>query len=127
MKIIRPASGHVEQRDSTFTGTVWADPLLTHTDGAALNAITFTPGARTYWHTHEHGQLLVITTGTGWVCLDGEDPQPLQAGDLVWAAPGERHWHGADPGSVLTHLALSLGATSWLEEVSEVHYPGPSR
>lgn len=123
MRIIRRPSARAERRDTTFTGTVWADPLLPTTEGAALNAITFAPGARTFWHTHENGQLLVVTTGSGWVCLEGEEPERLEAGDLVWAAPGEPHWHGAGPGSVLTHVALSLGTTAWLDEVTAAQYP----
>ena len=84
--------------------------------------MTFTPGARTFWHHHERGQILVVTAGTGWVCTHGETPQPLTVGDVVWVPPDERHWHGAGPGSIMTHLAVSLGTTTWLDEVSEDEY-----
>lgn len=111
-----------EARGGTFTGTVWGDPVLPTTDGTTVNSVTFTPGARTFWHHHERGQLLVVTAGTGWVCTYGGPPQPLTVGDVVWVPPGERHWHGAGPGSILTHTAVSLGTTTWLDEVSETEY-----
>lgn len=111
-----------EARSATFTGTVWGDPVLPTTDGTTINSVTFTPGARTYWHHHDRGQILVVTAGTGWVCTHGENPQPLTVGDVVWVPPGERHWHGAGPDTIMTHLATSLGTTTWLAEVSEDEY-----
>ncbi|MEJ2888822.1 cupin domain-containing protein [Actinomycetospora aeridis] len=124
MKIVHGrADGAVtEARTATFTGTVWGDPVLPTTDGTTINSVTFTPGARTFWHHHERGQVLVVTAGTGWVCTHGETPEPLTVGDVVWVPPGERHWHGAGPGSIMTHLATSLGTTTWLDEVSEDEY-----
>ena len=59
----------------------------------------------------ERGQILVVTAGTGWVCTHGESPQPLTVGDVVWVPPGERHWHGAGPDTIMTHLATSLGTS----------------
>ena len=118
----RAPGATTEARSATFTGTVWGDPVLPTTDGTTVNSVTFTPGARTYWHHHERGQLLVVTAGTGWVCAQGEEPQAITVGDLVWAPPGEQHWHGAGPGSILTHTAISLGTTTWLDEVSEDEY-----
>lgn len=118
----RARGARTQQRGDTFTGTVWGDPVLPATDGTTVNSVTFTPGARTFWHHHEHGQLLVVTAGTGWVCTHRESPQPLTVGDLVWVPPGERHWHGAGPGTVMTHLAVSLGTTIWLDEVTEDEY-----
>jgi quercetin dioxygenase-like cupin family protein len=111
-----------EARSATFTGTVWGDPVLATTDGTTINSVTFTPGARTFWHHHEGGQILHVTAGTGWVCTHGEAPQPLRAGDVVWVPPGEQHWHGAGPGSIMTHLAVSLGTTTWRREVSADEY-----
>ncbi len=118
----RAHGARTQQRGDTFTGTVWGDPVLPTTDGTTVNSVTFTPGARTFWHHHEGGQLLVVTGGTGWVCTHGETVQPLTVGDLVWVPPGERHWHGAGPGTVMTHLAVSLGTTTWLDEVTEDEY-----
>lgn len=118
----RAQGAATQQRGDTFTGVVWGDPILPSTDGTTLNSVTFTPGARTFWHYHEHGQLLLVTGGAGWVCTHGEAPQPLAAGDVVWVPPGERHWHGAGPNTVMAHHAVSLGATTWLHEVSAKEY-----
>jgi quercetin dioxygenase-like cupin family protein len=101
---------------------VWGDPVLPTTEGNTINSVTFTPGARTFWHHHERGQILVVTAGSGWVCTHGETPQPLTVGDVVWVPPGERHWHGGGPDTIMTHLAISLGPTTWLDEVSADEY-----
>ena len=111
-----------ELRGPTFTGDVWAAPVLPATDGVVINDIVFTPGAHTFWHSHEHGQILQITAGEGFVCADGAAPVLVRAGDTVWTPPGERHWHGATPHSILSHTAISLGSTHWAEEVSDSDY-----
>jgi quercetin dioxygenase-like cupin family protein len=122
-----PAGTPTQNRTETFTGTVWGDPVLPTTpEGNAINSVTFTPGARTYWHHHSGGQILVVTAGLGWVCPDGEQPQLIRAGDVVWVPPGERHWHGGTEGTVMTHLAVSIGKTIWFDEVSGEHYPAGS-
>jgi quercetin dioxygenase-like cupin family protein len=82
------------------------------------------PGARTFWHSHERGQLLHVVSGCGLVCSEGGTARPLDPGDLVWVSPGERHWHGGGPETALLHLAVSLGATSWLRPVSDAEYGG---
>lgn len=124
MKLIRGRvdNARSEQRDSTFTGQVWADPLAPAAGGVALNTVYFSPGSRTYWHRHEGGQLLHVTSGAGWVALRSEAPEPLREGDTVWAPPGEEHWHGAQQDALLVHLAVSHGPTEWLEEVTESDY-----
>ena len=111
-------------RGPTFTGAVWADTVMSQTDGVTIATVTFTPGAHTFWHHHERGQILLVTAGRGWVCSDGARPAPLRAGDVVWTPPGERHWHGAAAGSVLIHTAISLGTTHWLGEVDSGDYAG---
>ena len=65
---------------STFTGDVWAEPVLPTTDGTTVNTVVFTPGARTYWHSHEHGQLLQVLVGKGLVCSAGGEPVEIQPG-----------------------------------------------
>jgi quercetin dioxygenase-like cupin family protein len=105
----------------TFTGDVWVDAIHMAPD-ASMAHVMFTPCARTYWHTHEHGQLLRVMAGSGWICDKGGIPQRLNVGDTVWAAAGTTHWHGADDGSYMMHLALGLGKTEWLEEVTEAEY-----
>jgi quercetin dioxygenase-like cupin family protein len=120
----RAASGTPTQnRTETFTGTVWGDPVLpTTAEGNTINSVTFTPGARTYWHQHSGGQILIVTAGLGWVCPHGEKPGVIRAGDVIWVPPGERHWHGGTTDTVLTHLAISIGRTQWLDEVSDEDY-----
>jgi quercetin dioxygenase-like cupin family protein len=112
-----------EQRSSTFSGTVWADPVMPTTDNVTINTVFFAPGGRTYWHTHEVGQVLNITAGKGWICVDGEEPQVIRQGDVVWIPAGERHWHGAAADSYMVHIATSIGKTSWQEEVAQAVYP----
>lgn len=111
-----------EQRGSTFTGEVWADSVLRSVDGVAINDVFFTPSARTHWHSHEGGQVLRVTSGTGLVCPEGDAPQVLRSGDTVWAPPGERHWHGGTAESYMLHTAISLGTTTWLEPVTDQEY-----
>ncbi len=119
----RSEGAESELRSATFTGTVWADPIMPTTDGVAINNVFFSPGGRTHWHSHEHGQVLHVTAGSGWVCLDGEKPRPIRAGDVVWIGPNERHWHGAGAASYMLHMATSLGTTTWKEPVSQPDYP----
>ncbi len=110
--------------EGTFSGRAMLDPVLD--DGAAgkvrVNSVVFEPGGRTYWHSHADGQALIVASGRGMVENRDGDRHVLQAGDMVWAPPGEQHWHGAAPDSFLTHTAVSLGLTSWLEEVADERY-----
>ncbi len=117
----RPAAA----RSDTFTGTVWADPVLPTQDGITIANVCFAPGGRTYWHHHEHGQILHVLAGAGLICSAGEAVRTLRAGDVVWVPPGERHWHGAGPDSYLVHLAISLGTTVWAEEVDRSCFANP--
>ena len=87
-----------------FTGTVWADPVLAATDGVMINNVFFEPGSRTYWHSHDGGQVLHVLAGQGRVCLRGGEPETIGAGDIVFFEPGEEHWHGADEEQYLLHL-----------------------
>jgi quercetin dioxygenase-like cupin family protein len=110
----------------TFTGHAMQDALLD--DGAKgeirVYSVIFEPGARTYWHSHASGQTLLINSGEGMVENRDGDKRVVRAGDVVWAPPGEVHWHGAAPDAFLSHTAVSLGLTSWEEEVDEAHYRG---
>jgi quercetin dioxygenase-like cupin family protein len=111
-----------ERRGPTFTGEVWADPVMATADGTTVNSVFFTPGARTFWHFHERGQLLRVTSGIGLVCSIGGRPQTIGVGDTVWVPAGERHWHGAMSGTCMCHLAVSLGVTTWEQEVTTEEY-----
>jgi quercetin dioxygenase-like cupin family protein len=91
-----------------FTGTVRLDPLFPAHDPAraAGASVTFEPGARTAWHTHPLGQTLIVTAGCGWVQREGGPIEEIRPGDVVWFAPGEKHWHGASPTTAMTHIAI---------------------
>lgn len=124
MKVIhaRAEDAVVEKRTETFTGDVWGDPLLRATDGVMVNTVHFGPCSRTYWHRHEGGQLLQVLSGEGWVATRDGTLHRLRKGDTAWTPPGEDHWHGSDDDTFLVHVAISLGTTEWLEEVSAQEY-----
>ena len=111
-----------------FTGTVRIDPLFASPEPArsAGNAVTFEPGARTAWHTHPLGQTLIVVSGAGRAQREGGPLEELLPGDVVWIAPGERHWHGAAPRTAMTHIAiqeaLNTQMVTWLEQVSDEQY-----
>jgi quercetin dioxygenase-like cupin family protein len=120
MQILQPRAS--ERMTETFTGEVFSDVVLPASEGVRVQTVTFTPGARTHWHTHERGQLLFVVSGGGHIRVRGQDAQPLRAGDTVWIPPDEEHWHGAGPGTLLVHTAVSLGETRWLEPVADADY-----
>jgi len=91
-----------------FTGTVRIDPLFQATEPTRASGayVTFEPGARTAWHTHPLGQMLIVTAGAGRVQLEGGPIEEIKPGDVVRIPPGKRHWHGAAPSTAMTHLAI---------------------
>ena len=113
-----------------FTGTVWQDPLIEAPAPARLRGarVSFEPGARTAWHTHPLGQTIHITAGQGRVQAWGGPIKEVRAGDTVFFAPNEKHWHGASPDTAMTHLAMqeALDGThvTWMEKVSDDQYSG---
>ena len=109
-----------ETRTATFTGTVHMDPVLTTPD-VMINNVIFIPGARTHWHVHPGGQLLIVTAGRGIVATR-EESRVVTQGDVIWTEPGEEHWHGASGDTLLVHTAVSHGTTEWHAEVGESDY-----
>jgi 4-carboxymuconolactone decarboxylase len=116
-----------------FTGTVRVQPLfdttaMTRAYGAS---VSFDPGARTAWHTHQRGQLLIVTEGVGRVQLWGGAVEEIRPGDVVRIPPGAKHWHGASPTAAMTHIAivehLDGRSTDWMEKVSDAQYGTPVR
>jgi quercetin dioxygenase-like cupin family protein len=91
-----------------FMGTVRIDPLFQAPDPAFVQgaSVTFEPGARTAWHTHPLGQTLIVTAGCGRAQRWGGPVEEIRPGDVVWFAPGEKHWHGAAPTTAMTHIAI---------------------
>ena len=110
-----------------FTGTAYVAPVFPP-DMASVNAgqVTFLPGARSAWHTHPGGQMLVVTSGTGWVQERGQEKQVMQAGDVVWCPPDLEHWHGATDTTAVTHYAIQENvngsAVEWGELVTDEDY-----
>jgi quercetin dioxygenase-like cupin family protein len=75
--------------------------------------VHFEDGAATFWHAHPGGQILFLQSGSGRVGTEPDGEVLLAVGDLVYAPPGERHWHGAASGQACTFLALTWGTTAW--------------
>ena len=111
-----------------FTGSVRVDPLHNPPDPArvAMALVTFEPGARTAWHTHPLGQTLIVTAGCGWVQKEGGTREEIHPGDVVWFAPGEKHWHGATATTGMSHIAiqekLNGSPVDWMEQVTDEQY-----
>jgi quercetin dioxygenase-like cupin family protein len=109
-------------------GAVRIESLFeSHDPARAVGAsVTFEPGARTAWHTHPLGQTLIVTAGCGWVQRWGGPIDEIHPSDVVQFAPGEKHWHGAAPTTVMSHIAiqeyLDGKPVDWLEHVSDEQY-----
>ena len=113
-----------------FTGDVWLEVLVPPTSGPGLEvfSVHFPPGARTAWHSHPVGQVLLVTDGSGLVQSRGGVAEHIHTGDTVVVEAGEWHWHGAGPQTYMTHVAVQGagpdGSTSdWGEHVSDDEYP----
>ena len=113
-----------------FTGNVQIEPLHQADAPARVSvaSVTFEPGARTAWHSHPLGQTLVVTAGRGRVQNWGKQMEEIHLGDVVWTAPGEKHWHGAAPTTAMTHISiveqLDGKGADWMEHVSDEQYQG---
>jgi quercetin dioxygenase-like cupin family protein len=111
-----------------FTGSVIVDPLFEANDTVNSTAghVTFEAGARSAWHTHPAGQILVVTSGTGWVQEEGGEKREIKPGDVIWTPPGVKHWHGATATNSMSHIAITnmVGGKNveWLEKVSDEQY-----
>ncbi|MET0605091.1 MAG: cupin domain-containing protein [Beijerinckiaceae bacterium] len=129
MKLMR--AGTISTRRTPaeyFTGMVWQDPVIEAPEPARVRAarVTFAPGARTAWHTHPLGQTLCVLAGVGRFQTLGEKVVEIRAGDVVWIPPGEKHWHGAAPDTMMVHLAiheaLDGSHVTWMEHVTDEDY-----
>jgi len=134
IRIVRSGSQPSRQAPlENFTGSVRVNPLFQAIAPAraAGALITFEPGARTAWHTHPLGQILIVREGTGRVQGWGDSVEEIQQGDVVWIPPGEKHWHGAAPNSSMAHIAiveqLDGKTVDWMEKVSDAQYNAPVR
>jgi quercetin dioxygenase-like cupin family protein len=113
-----------------FTGSVRIDSRFQGKAPARVGGalVTFEPGARTAWHTHPLGQTLIVTSGWGWVQVEGAAKEEIRPGDIVLFAPGEKHWHGATDTTAMTHIAIAEAldgkTVDWMEHVSNEQYRG---
>ncbi len=111
-----------------FTGTVRLDAPFQGSEPARAGGatVTFEPGARTAWHTHPLGQTLLVISGLGRAQRDGGPMEEIRPGDIVWFAPGEKHWHGASPTAAMTHIAIAEALdgkrVDWMEQVTDAQY-----
>ena len=112
-----------------FTGQVYIDPVAAPGGGARISAssVHFTPGARTAWHTHPHGQTIWVSEGVGLCQREGGPVEVIRAGDSVFFEPGENHWHGATATRFMAHVAIqqadeSGAIVNWGRHVSDDEY-----
>lgn len=114
-----------------FTGSARIDPLFApHAPSTMAGAaVTFEPGARSAWHTHPAGQVLVVTAGVGRIQQWGGPVREIRPGDVIWTPPGVQHWHGAAPATAMMHIALQEVrdgvAVQWMEKVADADYLRP--
>jgi quercetin dioxygenase-like cupin family protein len=112
-----------------FTGSVYIDPVAAPSNESRVSAsnVHFTPGARTRWHTHPHGQTIWVTEGVGLAQRRGGPVEVIRPGDRVFFEPGESHWHGAARNRFMVHLAVvevdeEGNAATWGEPVTDEEY-----
>jgi quercetin dioxygenase-like cupin family protein len=119
-----PMLGH----EQWFTGTILMEPIIGAEPPGRPGAVmvSFEPGARTNWHTHPLGQLLIVTEGRGCAQTEGGPLVELLPGDVVWFPAGERHWHGAAPDQSMTHIAVQAAldgrTVDWEDPVADQDY-----
>jgi quercetin dioxygenase-like cupin family protein len=126
MQIFRTSDSPFRVADAaSFVGTAHTKLLAASTEATPVHVyhVQFESGARTNWHQHSGPQWLFVTEGRIRVQTAGLQAQDLEAGDAVVFAPGERHWHGAVPGTRGVHIAVNVNAqTTWLEPVADDEY-----
>jgi quercetin dioxygenase-like cupin family protein len=117
--------GRIDRPTSTGPGTITGSMLLDRVlegEGVGVSSVMFEPGSRTNWHSHTGGQLFFVSAGSGMVATRDGDYRQVQAGDVVWAPPGEVHWHGASKDAFLVYTAASLGASEWFDPVTDQQF-----
>ena len=129
MQIV-PRQPSIKGPAELFTGDVYIDPIANGQEPSRIqvNAVRFTPGARTAWHSHGLGQTLYVTEGVGRLQSRGDEMHEIRAGDIVYTPSGEEHWHGAAPDRFMTHVSMTERAADrsdhWGEHVSDAEYGG---
>jgi quercetin dioxygenase-like cupin family protein len=115
-----------------FTGDVYLDAIVRGEEPSRVrvNAVRFTPSARTAWHSHAVGQTLYVTDGRGLVQARGGEITEIRSGDIVQTPPGQWHWHGAAPDHFMSHLSITEAPggdgseADWGEHVTDSEYHG---
>ncbi len=115
-----------------FTGDVWMDPIARGEEPSRVrvNAVRFTPAARTAWHAHPVGQTLYVTEGRGLIQAAGGEVTEIRAGDIIRTPADEWHWHGAAPDHFMSHLSITEAAApadhrqepTWGDHVTDAEY-----
>jgi quercetin dioxygenase-like cupin family protein len=117
--------------DDYFTGRVRVDAPFAGSGALSGATVTFEPGARTAWHTHPLGQTILVIFGAGRVQRAGGSVEHVRPGDIVFFAPNERHWHGAEADCAMSHIAIAEkqdgSVVTWMEKVSDADYNGEAR
>ncbi len=128
MKVQKQRAATVKGPSDWFTGDVYIDFIKQPNDASPTSAanVHFTPGARTAWHTHPHGQTLYVLDGVGFIGRRGA-VEEIRPGDIVTIDPDEEHWHGATASNFMAHVAMNdadaSGSTaSWGEPVTDAEY-----
>ncbi|MGO8793777.1 MAG: cupin domain-containing protein [Candidatus Sulfotelmatobacter sp.] len=122
--VLQPKKGPAEH----FTGSAQVQELFSSEDPSCTSGgkVTFEAGARTAWHTHPLGQILIVTDGTGWIQQWGGPIEEIRKGDVIWIPPGVKHWHGATPTTAMTHIAiqeqLNGKTVEWMKKVTDLEY-----
>lgn len=129
MQIIRAGSTEAIRGPSEyFTGNVRIDKVFSAPEPSRVGmaVVNFEPGARTNWHTHPLGQVLLVTDGVGWTQCEGGPKTEIRPGDVIWCNCGRRHWHGATDTTAMQHVAvqeaLDGSPVDWMEPVSDDDY-----
>ena len=123
--LIFPKGEKIE--NDRFQGTAWLTSLITsdNTNFNAVGSVTFEPGARTTWHLHPAGQIILATGGVGYYQEKGSPKKILRKGDVVKCPPNIPHWHGASPDQPFVQIAITgreNGPTEWLQPVTDEEY-----
>ena len=130
---IKPKEHTAKGPSAMFSGDVWLDSIANGEEPSRVrvNAVRFSPGAHTAWHSHALGQTLYVMEGVGLVQSRGSETVTIRAGDVIYTPAGEWHWHGATPTDFMTHLSITEGTgdserpeADWGEHVPDVEYRG---
>jgi quercetin dioxygenase-like cupin family protein len=131
MEITRSSLDTAAGPSDWFTGAVYIDAVAAPSDASRVSAsnVHFTPGARTHWHVHPHGQTIFVLEGVGRCQRRGGPVEEIRPGDRVFFEPGEEHWHGAAPNRFMLHVAIAQAddagtVVTWGEPVADAEYAG---